>query len=142
MYIRRVSSNGFTLVEALTSILILALVWVAVAGSIISYKYIASYSKHKVQAVFVAQRILEEKRRQTFSTLANQNYGAVSIDTRGTFNTSADDLMGTAAVTVTNIDTYRKKVLVQVSWQEKSPIGVVTKSEFCATDIANEPQLN
>lgn len=135
-------NSGFTLIEVMAALSLLTAMLVAVPGSLVAYKYIAVYSKHKVQATYVAQRILEEQRRKVFSTLATMNYGAVSIDNKSTFNTAADDFMGTAAITVTSLDTYRKKVQVEVSWQERTPAGMVTKREFCTTDIANEAQLN
>ena len=135
------NSNGFTLVETMTAVLVLTLVWVSVPGSFVSYKYISNDSKHKIQARYVAQRILEEKRRQSFSSLVTGSYGTVSIDTKGTFSSSADDLTGSASVTVTSLDTYRKRVQVAVQWQEKTPVGVVTKIEYYTTDIANDPQI-
>ena len=136
------TNKGFTLVEVVSAVLLLTLVFVSFLGGLMAFRYAASYSKHKVQAVYVAQRIIEEERRQPFVSLVSLAYGPVSIDTKGTFNTSADDYMGTALVMVNNIDAYRKKVQVEVDWQERTALGAVTKREYCTTDIANEPQLN
>ena len=136
------SSSGFTLVEVLTSILLLLIVWTVSLNSMVNYKHIDSFAKHKIEAAYVAQRILEEQRRQPFANLVTRNYGPVSIDTRGTFNSSADDLIGVAKITVTILDAYRKRVQIEVSWPELSAIGTVTKKEYYATDIANELELN
>ena len=136
------SSKGFTLVEVLTSILLLLIVWTVSLNSMLNYKHIDSFAKHKIEATYVAQRILEEERRLAFANIVSRNYGAVSVDTRGTFNSAADDFLGTAKVTVTDLDVYRKRVQVEVSWSELSPIGTVIKREYCTTDIANEPELN
>ena len=136
------SNNGFTIAEVISSMLILALALPVFLSALEAYKFVAHHSRHKLQAAFVAQRIIEEKRRTTFANLATANYGVVSIDTNGTFNATADDFMGNATVTVTNLDAYRKRVMVQVTWQEHSPVGAVPMSEYCTTDIANELQLN
>ena len=126
------------------AVLLLTTVIVSFLAALIMYKYMASCSRHKVQAIYVAERIIEEQRRQPFANLVSFNYGAVSIDNNGTFNTTADDYMGSALVTVTNLDAYRRRVKVEVDWKERSPIGgpAVNRKEFCSTDIADEPQLN
>lgn len=141
--IKRIKTeSGFTLVEVMTSVLLLTMILVTFLGALLVCRYLGSYSKHKVQAIYTAQRIIEEQRRRPFLNLLSQPYGPVSIDTRGTFNSSADDYMGNAFITVTNIDAYRKRVQVEVNWQERTVLGTVTKKEYCATNIANEPQLN
>ncbi len=136
------AKGGFTIAEVLISVSVIALVLVAFLGVLVISQEIASYSRHKVQAMYAAQRIVEEQRRLAFATLASQASAAISIDTRGTFNTTADDFMGTRRITVTTLDTYRKRLAVEVDWIEHTFRGNVTMREFCTTDIANEPQLN
>ena len=133
--------HGFALTEVLVSILLLGVVLVAHLGALNMYKYMAAFAKHKAQAIYVAQRTLEEQRRQPFAGLASAALGAVSIDTRGTFNSAADDLMGNAILTVTNIDANRKRLQVEVNWRERSPVGLLTLREYCTTDIANDATL-
>ena len=134
--------TGFTLVEVLVAVLLFAITILSFISVLNTCTYLDSYSRHKIQAMYVAQRIIEEQRRQLFSTLASQNYGVVSLDTKGTFATSADDYLGNAIITVTAVDANRKKVKVEVNWEQRSVIGTVTKKEFLSTDIGNEAQLN
>ena len=126
------------------AVLLLTTVIVSFLAALITHKYMASRMRHKVQAIYVAERIIEEQRRKPFANLVSLNYGAVTIDTMGTFNTTADDYPGSALVTVTNLDAYRRRVKVEVDWTEHSPIGgaKLNMKEFCSTDIADEPQLN
>ena len=135
-------SKGFTLVEVLISVGILALVWVSAVGIMVVGNYAASHAKHKAQAIYIAQRILEEERRQPFSSIVSLTSAPVSIDTKGTFSTTTDDFTGNRVVTVTSLDTYRKRVLVEVNWSERTNGVNITKREYCSTDIANETQLN
>ena len=135
-------SDGFTLTEVLVSILLLGGVLVAHLGALNMYKYLTAFAKHKAQAIYVAQRTLEEQRRQPFAGLKSAALGAASIDTRGTFNSTADDLMGNEILTVTNIDANRKRLQVEVNWKERSPVGTLTLKEYCTTDIANDATLN
>ena len=92
--------------------------------------------------MYWAQRFIEEQRRLPFATLASLPSASVSIDTKGTFVTPADDLSGNRVVTVTNIDTYRKRVKIEMNWQEKILGGTITMREYYSTDIAFESQLN
>ena len=134
--------KAFTLIETLVSLFLFVLVWMASATSLTVNMSLSSYSKHKVQAIYVAQRILEEERRQPFANLVSLPSASVSIDTMATFDTTADDFMGNRIITVTDIDTFRKRVLVEINWTER--ISGVTRvmREYYATDIANETQLN
>jgi len=134
--------NGFTLIEIMISSFIFVLVWMAIATSFIAVRSLGSYSKHKVQAIYVAQRILEEQRRQPFANLVSQASAPVTIDTMATFSTTADDFMGNRIITVTNIDTYRKRIQVEVNWTEFISRVAIVMREYCTTDIADEPQLN
>jgi len=137
----RLNGKGFTLVEVMTAVLLLGLVWMAVPGSIVAYKYIASYSKHKVEAIYVAQRVIEETRREPFSNIGSF-YEGVTLDDKNTFGTTADDYLGGADVTVTSLDPYRKRLQVRVEWFERTPIGIVIKNEYCTADISSDTQLN
>ncbi len=138
----RLNGKGFTLVEVMTAVLLLGLVWVAVPGSIVAYNYISSYSKHKAQAIYVAQRIIEEERRKLFVNMGGSFWEAVTLDDKNTFGTTADDYMGGADVTETPLDAYRMRVQVRVEWFERTPIGVVIKYEYCTADISSDTQIN
>ena len=137
------SDNGLTLIEVMVSVAIIVILLAVAASTIINSQLLSSLARHKVQAAYVGQQILEQQRRLPFSNLVSLPAAAVILDTRGTYNTAADDFMGTAVITVTNIDAYRKKVQVEIDWPERLPTRAqVTMKEYYATTIANEPQLN
>lgn len=133
---------GFTLIEVLASLSIFLLLSLGTVVSIMTNMYLSSIVKHKMQAMYWAQRFIEEERRISFSTLAALPSAVVSIDTKGTFTATGDDLTGNRIVTVTNIDTYRKRVQIEINWTEKILGGTITMREYYSTDIANESQLN
>lgn len=135
--------KGLTLVECLVSFVLAVIILTAVARVIISSQVLSSLARHKAQAAYVAQQILEQQRRLAFSSIASLPSAVVTLDTNGTYNTSADDFIGNRVITVTNIDTYQKKVQVEINWLERVLTGgQITIREFYATTIANEPQLN
>ena len=137
------SDNGLTLMEVMVSVAIIVLIIAGAASTIINSQVLSSLARHKVQAAYVGQQILEKQRRLVFSNIVSLTAAAVTLDTKGTYNTTLDDFMGTAVITVTNIDSYRKKVQVEIDWPERLLTGAqVTMKEYYATTIANEPQLN
>ena len=138
----RSTKNGFSLTEVVMGTMLLAVVWVAAMGTLVISRSAVTYARHKVQAIYVAQRILEEQRRLPFPTIVSQPSSPVSIDTKGTFDTNADDMLGNRIITVTNLDTYRKRVSVEINWNERTPGTNLIMREYCTDDIANEPQLN
>jgi prepilin-type N-terminal cleavage/methylation domain-containing protein len=133
---------GFTLLETVVALLIFLVLFLGAAVAIITSMYLGSVIKHKVQAMYWAQRFIEEERRLPFSTLASLPSASVSLDTNGTFDTTADDRTGNRIVTVTNIDTYRKRLKIEINWTEKFLRGTNTMREYYSTDIAQESQLN
>jgi prepilin-type N-terminal cleavage/methylation domain-containing protein len=133
---------GFTLLEILVALSIFLVLFLGTSVSIITSLYLGSVIKHKVQAMYWAQRFIEEERRLPFSTLASLPSASVSLDTNGTFNTTADDRTGNRVVTVTNIDANRKRLKIEINWTEKFLRGTNTMREYYSTDIAQESQLN
>ena len=134
--------HGFTLIEVVVALLVLVLVWIAGVNAMVMSRHLASRAKHKVQALYAAQRILEEERRRAFSDLASKLTAVISLDTKGTFSSTDDDFPANRVITVTALDAYRKRVQVEVNWTENIDGAQKTVREFCATDIAKEPQLN
>jgi prepilin-type N-terminal cleavage/methylation domain-containing protein len=133
---------GFTLLEVMIALVIFLILFLSTAVSIITSLYLGSVIKHKVQAMYWAQRFIEEERRLPFSTLASLPSASVSLDTNGTFDTTADDRTGNRVVTVTDIDVYRKRLKIEINWTEKFMKGTNTMREYYSTDIAQESQLN
>ncbi|MDP2929863.1 MAG: prepilin-type N-terminal cleavage/methylation domain-containing protein [Candidatus Omnitrophota bacterium] len=142
------TDKGFTLMEVVVSLFIFMIVWMSAVGVVVVGKNAASYAKHKSQAIYIAQRAIEQMRRQPFQSPNFENFaasitGPVIIDTKGNFGNPANPFMGNQIVTVSNYagDIYRKRVQVEVNWNELV-FGTVVMREYCTTDIANEPQLN
>ena len=136
------NSKSFTLVEVLVSLALIVLLWGATVGAIFNNRFLLSYSRHKMQAAYVAQQILEQERRLVFSPNSSLSSAVVILDTQGTYNTTADDFMGNSVVNVTNIDAYRNMVRVEINWLEKVGSGQMTMREYYTTTFANDPELN
>ena len=135
--------NGLTLIEVIVSVALIVILFAAASSTLINSQLLSSIARHKLQAEYVSQQILEQQRRLPFSNIISLSAATVTLDTMGTYNTTIDDFNGTAVITVTNIDTYRKKVQVEIDWPERLLTGAqVTMKEYYATTIANEPQLN
>ncbi len=110
------TKSGFTLVEVLVSVGIILLFLPFAANLLINSQILASYSKHKIQAAYAAQQIIETQRQEPISyfapKLATQNpvnttiTGAVVLDTKGNYsnticNSNVNIFCGTATITVT-----------------------------------------
>ncbi|MBF0570985.1 MAG: type II secretion system protein [Candidatus Omnitrophica bacterium] len=107
--------NGFTLVEVLVSMGIMVVFLPFVASMLTNSQLLASYSKHKIQAAYVAQQLIETQRQQPVSYFApqlaavNPNstplIGRVALDTKGDYsntdcNSNPNLFCGNATVTV------------------------------------------
>ena len=134
--------RGSSLVEVLISIAIVAIFLVAASSTILNSQFLASYSKHKLQAMYAAEQILEQERRLTYGNLVSVVSTPVTLDTKGTYNTTADDFLGNAVITVIVLGTYSKQVQVQINWQEQVTSGKLTMKEYYSTDIANDTVTN
>jgi type II secretory pathway pseudopilin PulG len=135
------SRKGFTLTEAVFSICLLLLIFLAAIDTMIIAKYSASYAKHKIQAMYMAQRTIEALRKQPFASLTGSTI-TTSIDTRGTPNNSVDDFTGTQVITVSSDLGYHKRVIVEIRWNEIVFGRSKTMHEYCGTFISNEFQVN
>lgn len=134
------SKKGFTLLETVFSLILLALVWVAAANVIIVNKMSGSFARHKAQAINVARRAIEDARKKSFVSIIGGTTN-VSIDTRGTPDDYSDDFIGTQVMTVTDLGNH-KRVIVEVSWNEIFFGTTRTIREYCGTFIGNDPQVN
>ncbi len=138
------TEKGISLVEVLVSLALIVVLWLATSTTLLSGQFFTSYAQHKAQAVFVAQNIIEQQRRLVFANLASQASAAVSLDSKGTYGTGADDFMGNRIVTVAVVpgNANLKTVQVEVNWQEQiANRGRVTMREYFTTSIANDPVL-
>jgi len=107
----------------------------------VASKILGSVAKHKIQAIYVAERAMEELHRKPFAQITSSTSN-VSIDTRGTPDNYTDDLMGTQEVTVTSPFTHYKKVVVTVKWNDRLPLSTKEMSERLASFITSDPQTN
>ena len=129
--------DGVTLIDILVSILLLSTLVIAAAATILNCLFLASYSRHKIQAMFVAQQIMEQQRRQVFSTIPFQTTTSVTLD-----NNSGGSFLGTAIVTLVNLDIYRNQINVEIDWPEQVLTGKITIKEYYSTNIVNDPIPN
>lgn len=141
------TDRGFTLPEVMISIVLLALVWIAVVDNIIVGKVSGSRARHKIQAMAVVQRAIEDLHKKPFSQIASGTTQNVIIDDRGTPYSYSDDLNGTRTITVTNMSigglVCYKKAIVRLGWTERSAIGrAITMTEIGGTYIPDDPQAN
>ena len=139
--IRNNKARGFTLTEVLVAVFLMAIVWLAAVNIIVVSRASGALARHKVQAMYVIQQTIENLRKYPFSTISGGTT-SVSIDTKGTPDSSADDLMGTRIVTVTTPNTYYKKVLIELDWKESLFGKSKTFKEYGGTYIANDAQAN
>jgi prepilin-type N-terminal cleavage/methylation domain-containing protein len=110
------TAKGFTIIEVLVSVGIMLIFLPFTASMLTNSRILASYSKHKSQAVYAAQQLIETQRQQPISyfapQLAVQNplqtklVGMVALDTKGDYsntNCSTNPYLfcGNATVTVT-----------------------------------------
>lgn len=137
------SKKGFTLIEVILSTIISVIIFVGPIDIFARTSYNISYARHKLQSAYLAQDIIEKRRRYRFAdlttgTTSSQN---ITIDTKGT-GTTADDLIGNYTVTISTVGTYRKRVQVKISWVERTFAGTINANEYYTTDIADEPEIN
>ncbi len=154
--------GGFTLVEVLVSVGIMLIFLPFAASMLTNSQLLASYSKHKIQAAFAAQQIIETQRQNPFIVLAPGQSkiigpAAVVLDTKGNYNNTncnnTNIFCGTTVITVTptvytnslgvqqtssSVDHF----VVQIFWSERILKLLVPMTETYAEDIANDPMLN
>ena len=132
------------------------------ASMLTNSRLLASYSKHKIEAAYAAQQIIETERQATFVTLTagqSKTIGPsfVILDTKGNYtNTNCGNpniFCGTATITikpavytstagVQTTNTIVDHFIVQISWVEQILKSQVQMTETYAEDIANDPMLN
>jgi len=139
----RQAHSGLTLIEVIISGALIVILLTSAAAVIINSEIVSSLARHRQQAVYVGQQILEQQRRLNFAAIVSVGSAPVTLDTRGTFNTVADDVLGNAIINATNIDANRKRVQVEINWLERVLSGGnITMREYFATTIANDSMLN
>ena len=110
------SNSGFTLVEVLVSVVILTPFVLFAASMLTNSQLLASYSKHKIQAAYVAQQLIETE-RQNISTYTNAVGPILSINPRIT--------LGNGHISVAN------------PYIKTGPVTLDTKGIYPATGCSN-----
>ena len=157
------TASGFTIVEVLVSIGIMVIFLPFAASMLTNSQLLASYSKHKIQAAYAAQQIIETQRQNPFLVIAAghsvvQGPASVLLDTKGNYantNCGANPNLfcGTAVITVTptvytsttgvtTTSTLVDHFVVTINWNEQILNSKVSMTENYAEDIANDPMLN
>jgi prepilin-type N-terminal cleavage/methylation domain-containing protein len=161
------TKSGFTLVEILVSVAILIIFLPFAASMLTNSNLLASYSKHKIQAAYAAQQLLEAQRQSAFVVLAAgasktipaAGSNAVVLDTKGNYTVvncngaNTGDFCGTEVMTITptvytsttgvkTTSTTVDHVSVTVSWVEQVVKLKVPMTLTLAEDIANDTMLN
>lgn len=137
------TNKGLTFVEVLVSSMLIIIFLTGAAGIILNSQLLSGLARHKLQASYAAQQILEQQRRRAFSSIVSQGAAPITLDTKGTYAATADDFTGIVIITVTNISGSQKKVQVEIDWPERLFTGdQLTLKEYYATTITNEALLN
>ncbi len=155
------TTSGFTIIEVMVSVGIMLVFLPFAASMLTNSQMLASYAKHKTQAAFAAQQIVETERQAAFipliaggSKIIGPN--SVFLDTKGNYvnpNCNTNSFCGTSIITVTpavytkqdgtkttktNVDHF----VVQIYWSERIFKLMVPMTETYAADIVNDPMLN
>src|SRR5450631_4292650 len=82
--------SAFTIVEVLVSVGIMLVFLPFAASMLTNSQLLASFSKHKIQAAYAAQQILETERQNAFISLAAGQSkvigpSSVVLDTKGNY---------------------------------------------------------
>ena len=137
------ASNGFTLVEAMLSVVILLVIWLAAINAFILGQYSSSYAKHKMQAIYIAQQQIEMLRKSNYAAMASQSgtFNDVYLDTRVKATRVISMDTPTLVHGITADSSYRN-VRVEIRWTE--PLLGISKTvhEYCAGIISSESQVN
>ena len=68
------TKSGFTLVEVLVSVGIMLIFLPFAASMLTNSQLLASYSKHKIQAAYAAQQIIETQRQNPFLAYSRRQF--------------------------------------------------------------------
>jgi type IV pilus assembly protein PilV len=126
------SSSGFTLIETIVALTILAVGVLGVAAGLLSALKVSAQSRANTEAIFLAEQQLEIFRIMTIGeVVAMANAGAVSQDTENPLNPEDDSSMTFNRSWQIELDTPATNVIsltVTVAWTDKD--GVVRSTEL------------
>ena len=151
----------------MVSVLIMLVFLPFAASMLTNSQILASYSKHKTQAAYAAQQLIETQRQNIFILYPHTFIGrpiyitigpsSVILDTKGNYNNTncnnSNIFCGTTVITVTpavytssagakTTSTLVDHFVVKIYWSEKIFKLIVPMTETYAEDIVNDPMLN
>ena len=152
------TKSGFTIVEVLVSVGIMLIFLPFAASMLTNSRLLASYSKHKIEAMYAAQQIIDTYRQNAFIPVAAGQSSiigpsSVILDTKGNYVNNTNYFYGTAVLTITpavytnsagvkTTNTLVDHYSVAINWYEQIVNLKVPMTETYAEDIANDPMLN
>jgi len=156
------TKSGFTIIEVIVSVGIMLIFLPFAASMLTNSQLLASYSKHKIQAAYAAQQIIETQRQNPFKILSagqSQTIGPASaiLDTKGNYSNptcnNPNIFCGTAVITITPAvytnssgvkvtSTTVDHFSVAINWYEQIVNLQIPMTETYAEDIANDTMLN
>ena len=108
-------SKGFTLIEILVALIILAISLLALAGLMVTTTTNNSYGGHLTEATTFAQDRLEELRATAWNNIVS------GADTR----TGANGIVYTRTWTVaTNVGGNLRTIAITINWNDKGPHSI------------------
>ena len=131
--------SGFTLAEVVISCVLLLIAFLSFGAVMYTQGHFISYSRHKLQAIYLTRAVMDLERLTPFSGIVNQAFmpnGYSGYDLN-----NANIVVTVLAPYNDAAMTYRKTVRVGVTWNEHFALGA-NRTEFLTTDITNDPQLN
>ena len=160
------TKSGFTLVEVLVSVGIMLIFLPFAASMLTNSQLLASYSKHKIQAAYAAQQIIETQRQNAFFSFIGRTFSKHSalrqcdiLDTKGNYANRPRcdqyqyflryrcyyrDPVGLYQLPPGSRPPARPvdHFVVSISWTEQILKLQVPMTETYAEDIANDTMLN
>jgi Tfp pilus assembly protein PilV len=131
--------KGFTFVEVMVCIVMVITLWLAPLDIFARTRSWVSYGRHRIQAVYLAKQIIEELHKLPYANIVNRAATAVAGNETNPALTVAN---ATYSVAVTNVNSHRNRVQVEIDWTEPSLGGNKTMREYVTTDITDNDVLN
>ncbi len=119
------NSKGFSIIEVLLAVSILVLIVTAFMGAFIYGSESTALAGQRARATFLAEEGLEASRNirdASFSNLADGTKGLAILGNQWIFSGSSDttDDFYTRQITISTIDSNRKQLVSNVSWQQNN----------------------
>ena len=116
--------KGFSLIEVLLSVSILALIVTALVGGLIYGRESTALAGERSRATFLAEEGLEAVRNirdSSFSNLTDNTFGLTTTGNQWNLSGSSDTTdKFSRTITISTVDTSRKQVISTISWEQNA----------------------